>query len=102
VHGRAFLQHEPVSLPQPPIILLQLVCCFSLNPDVIEASLTTAGGDGKVYPRKAAVGGQSGHASSTSAARRKVWTLVRTCGHAHTEIWTATKWDRFKEIVRTL
>ncbi len=32
----------------------------------------------------------------------KVSTLVRTFGHVHTEIWTATKWDRFKEIVRTL
>jgi uncharacterized protein with GYD domain len=32
----------------------------------------------------------------------KVSTLVRTFGHAHTEIWTATDWDRFKEIVRTL
>jgi uncharacterized protein with GYD domain len=32
----------------------------------------------------------------------KVSTLVRTFGHAHTEIWTATEWDRFKEIVRTL
>ena len=32
----------------------------------------------------------------------KVSTLIRTFGHAHTEIWTATEWDRFKEIVRTL
>jgi uncharacterized protein with GYD domain len=32
----------------------------------------------------------------------KVSTLIRTFGHAHTEIWTATDWDRFKEIVRTL
>lgn len=32
----------------------------------------------------------------------KVSTLVRTSGHAQTEIWTATEWDRFKEIVRTL
>jgi uncharacterized protein with GYD domain len=32
----------------------------------------------------------------------KVSTLVRTFGHAQTEIWTATGWDRFKEIVRTL
>jgi uncharacterized protein with GYD domain len=32
----------------------------------------------------------------------KVSTLVRTFGHANTEIWTATEWDRFKEIVRTL
>lgn len=32
----------------------------------------------------------------------KVSTLIRTLGHAQTEIWTATEWDRFKEIVRTL
>jgi hypothetical protein len=32
----------------------------------------------------------------------KVSTLVRAFGHAHTEIWTATEWGRFKEIVRTL
>jgi uncharacterized protein with GYD domain len=32
----------------------------------------------------------------------KVSALVRTFGHAHTEIWTATEWDRFKEIVRAL
>ena len=32
----------------------------------------------------------------------KVSTLIRTFGHAHTEIWTATEWDRFKEIVRLI
>jgi uncharacterized protein with GYD domain len=32
----------------------------------------------------------------------KVSTLIRTFGQAHTEIWTATEWSRFKEIVRTL
>jgi uncharacterized protein with GYD domain len=32
----------------------------------------------------------------------KVSTLVRTFGHAQTEIWSATEWDRFKEIIRTL
>lgn len=32
----------------------------------------------------------------------KISTLIRTFGHAQTEIWTATEWDRFKEIVRTL
>lgn len=32
----------------------------------------------------------------------KVSALIRTFGHAQTEIWTATEWDRFKEIVRTL
>jgi len=32
----------------------------------------------------------------------RVSTLIRTFGHATTEIWTATEWERFKEIVRTL
>ena len=32
----------------------------------------------------------------------KVSTLIRTFGHAQTEIWTATEWDRFKEIVRLI
>jgi uncharacterized protein with GYD domain len=32
----------------------------------------------------------------------KVSTIVRTFGHAHTEVWPATEWQRFKEIVRDL
>ena len=32
----------------------------------------------------------------------KISALVRTFGHARTEIWAATEWDRFKEIVRKL
>lgn len=32
----------------------------------------------------------------------KVSTLIRTFGHAQTEIWAATEWDRFKEVVRRL
>jgi uncharacterized protein with GYD domain len=32
----------------------------------------------------------------------KVSTLIRTFGHAHTEIWPATEWNEFKEIVRSL
>lgn len=32
----------------------------------------------------------------------KVATLVRTFGHAETEIWGATDWERFKELVRYL
>jgi uncharacterized protein with GYD domain len=32
----------------------------------------------------------------------KVSALIRTFGHAQTEVWTVTDWDRFKEIVRTL
>ena len=32
----------------------------------------------------------------------KVATIVRTFGHAETEIWSATEWDTFKELVRYL
>ena len=32
----------------------------------------------------------------------KVATIVRTFGHAQTEIWAATEWERFKEMVRYL
>ena len=32
----------------------------------------------------------------------RVSALIRTFGHARTEVWAATEWDRFKEIVRTL
>ena len=32
----------------------------------------------------------------------RVSALIRTFGHAQTEIWAATEWGRFKEIVRTL
>jgi uncharacterized protein with GYD domain len=32
----------------------------------------------------------------------RVSALIRTFGHAQTEIWTATDWDRFKELVSTL
>jgi uncharacterized protein with GYD domain len=28
----------------------------------------------------------------------KVSTLIRTFGHAHTEVWPAVEWERFKEI----
>jgi uncharacterized protein with GYD domain len=40
-------------------------------------------------------------ASDIEAAAR-VSALIRTFGHAQTEVWCATEWDRFKEIVRTL
>lgn len=32
----------------------------------------------------------------------KISTLVRTYGHATTELWPAVRWEWFKEIVRTL
>ncbi len=32
----------------------------------------------------------------------RVSTLIRTFGHARTEIWAATEWDRFKDVVRDL
>jgi uncharacterized protein with GYD domain len=32
----------------------------------------------------------------------RVATLIRTFGHAHTEIWGATSWDRFREILSEL
>jgi uncharacterized protein with GYD domain len=35
-------------------------------------------------------------------AATRVSTLIRTFGHAQTEVWAATEWDRFKEIVRDL
>ena len=35
-------------------------------------------------------------------AATKVATIVRTFGHAQTEIWAATEWQRFKELIREL
>jgi uncharacterized protein with GYD domain len=32
----------------------------------------------------------------------KVATLIRTFGHAHTEVWTATEWAKYKDMVREL
>lgn len=32
----------------------------------------------------------------------KVSTLIRTFGHAKTEIWSATEWSAYKEMVRAL
>jgi uncharacterized protein with GYD domain len=32
----------------------------------------------------------------------KVSAIVRTCGHAHTQVWPATHWSRFKELIREL
>lgn len=41
------------------------------------------------------------HAPDTETAF-KVATLVRSFGHAHTEIWEGIEWARFKEMVRNL
>lgn len=35
-------------------------------------------------------------------AAMKVATIIRTFGHAHTEIWPATEWHQYKEMVRSL
>ncbi|GAB4259192.1 MAG: hypothetical protein Kow0092_07270 [Deferrisomatales bacterium] len=32
----------------------------------------------------------------------KVAVIIRTFGHAQTEVWAATEWDRFKELIRGL
>jgi uncharacterized protein with GYD domain len=32
----------------------------------------------------------------------KISTIVRTFGHAHSEVWPATDWAHFKEMARTL
>jgi uncharacterized protein with GYD domain len=32
----------------------------------------------------------------------KVATIVRTFGHSHTEIWTATEWRSYKDVIRHL
>ena len=32
----------------------------------------------------------------------KVATIIRTFAHAYTEVWTATEWKRYKEMIRHL
>jgi hypothetical protein len=32
----------------------------------------------------------------------KVATVIRTFGHATTEIWAATEWDKFVQLIRSL
>jgi uncharacterized protein with GYD domain len=34
-------------------------------------------------------------------AAARVAVVVRSCGHATTEVWPATPWERFVELVRT-
>jgi uncharacterized protein with GYD domain len=36
------------------------------------------------------------------ATAAQVSALIRTFGHAHTEIWGAIEWARFKDVVRAL
>lgn len=36
------------------------------------------------------------------ATATKVATIIRTFGHAETEIWAATEWQEFKDLVRYL
>jgi len=32
----------------------------------------------------------------------KVSTIIRTFGHAHTEVWGATEWRQYKEMIRLM
>ncbi len=32
----------------------------------------------------------------------KVSTLIRSFGHAHTEVWSVTEWKKFKEVLRSM
>jgi uncharacterized protein with GYD domain len=41
------------------------------------------------------------HAPDNEAAT-KVSTLTRTYGHAHTEVWPATEWARYKKMIHSM
>lgn len=32
----------------------------------------------------------------------KVSTLIRSFGHAHTEVWSVTEWQKFKEVLHSM
>ena len=32
----------------------------------------------------------------------KVAAVIRLFGHAHTEVWTAAEWEKFKDLIRDL
>lgn len=38
----------------------------------------------------------------SNEAATKVATLIRTYGHAHAEVWPATEWARYKEMIHSM
>jgi len=40
--------------------------------------------------------------AASSDIAMQVAVLIRTFGHAHTEVWPATSWDHFKDLIREL
>lgn len=41
-------------------------------------------------------------AAPDNATATKVATIIRTFGHATTEIWAATEWEQFIQLIREL